>query len=103
MTSSNVDWKPMVGLEFDNIEDAFQFWLAYRARVGFGVRKLYANKNKDGTISSRRFVCSKEGLRKIKKTNAFVSIPRAETRTDCKARISLSYNNGKFVINELNL
>ncbi|CAI8594682.1 unnamed protein product [Vicia faba] len=74
MTSLNIDWKPIVGMEFNSIEETYQFWLAYSAHVGFRVRKRYANKNKDDTISS--------------------------CRTDCKARISLGCHNEKFVINE---
>ncbi|XP_073224905.1 protein FAR1-RELATED SEQUENCE 5-like [Cicer arietinum] len=100
MSSSNVDWKPRVGMKFDNIDVAYQFWLTYSVHAGFGVRKRYANKNKDGTISSCRFVCSKEGVRKIDKRDVFVNIHRAETRTDCKARISLVCKNGNFVIHE---
>nr|XP_027191115.1 protein FAR-RED IMPAIRED RESPONSE 1-like [Cicer arietinum] len=100
MSSSNVDWKPRVGMKFDNIDVAYQFWLTYSVHAGFGVRKRYANKNKDGTISSCRFVCSKEGVRKIDKRDVFVNIHKAETRTDCKARISLVCQNGNFVIHE---
>ncbi|XP_004490690.1 protein FAR1-RELATED SEQUENCE 5-like [Cicer arietinum] len=100
MSSSNVDWKPRVGMKFDNIDVAYQFWLTYSVHAGFGVRKRYANKNKDDTISSCRFVCSKEGVRKIDKRDVFVNIHRAETRTDCKARISLVCKNGNFVIHE---
>lgn len=35
MTSLNDDWKPKIGMGFDNIEQASQFWLAYSAHVGF--------------------------------------------------------------------
>jgi zinc finger SWIM domain-containing protein 3 len=101
MTSLNVDLKPKVGMSFENINGAYQFWLAYSARVGFGVRKRYTNKKKnDGTVSSCRFVCSKEGLRRSDQRDPLVRRHRAATRTDCKARISLTYNNGKFVIHE---
>jgi len=44
-------------------------------RVNFRVRKCYANKNKnDDTVSSYRFVCSKEGLQKTSKSDPFVKI-----------------------------
>ncbi|CAK8533807.1 unnamed protein product [Lathyrus sativus] len=101
MTSSNIDWKSIVGMEFNNKDDeAYQFWLAYSAHVGFEVRKRCANKNKDGIISSCRFVCSKEGLKRKKKTNVFISNQRIDTRIDCKTIISLGCHNEKFVINE---
>ncbi|XP_058782736.1 protein FAR1-RELATED SEQUENCE 5-like [Vicia villosa] len=101
MTSTNIDWKLMIGMEFDSSEAPFQFWLAYGAHIGFGVRKRYVNKNKKtGSISSCRFVCCKEGLRQADKRDVFVSNHRAETRTDCKARISTVLKNEKFVIHE---
>jgi len=43
MTSSNVDWKPKLGMEFDTMEEAEQFWLAYGFREGFGVRIRFTN------------------------------------------------------------
>ena len=101
MASSNVDWKPRLGMEFDNRDKAYQFYLAYSLRAGFGVRIRNANKKKDGSISSFRLVCCKEGLRNKEKKNAYQGkIRRAETRTNCKARISLSLKNGKLVIHE---
>ncbi|CAL5200566.1 unnamed protein product [Lathyrus oleraceus] len=100
MTSLNDDWKPKIDMGFDNIEQTSQFWLVYNAHVDFGVRKCYANKNKDDTISSCRFVCSKEGVRKRKNIYAFVSTHRVEIKTDCKARTSLVCNNGKLVIHD---
>jgi len=70
MESSNVDWKPRLGMEFDNRDKAYQFYLAYSSRVGFGVRKRNANKKKDGCISSCRLVCCKEGVRNKEKKDA---------------------------------
>ena len=36
--------------------------------MGFSVRKHYLNKSKiDGEITSRRFLCAKEGIRKADK------------------------------------
>lgn len=70
-------------------------------QVNFGVRKCYANKNKnDNTISSFRFVCSKEGLQKASKSDPFVKIHNVKAKKNCKAIISLVYKNGKFVIYE---
>jgi zinc finger SWIM domain-containing protein 3 len=101
MTSLNVDLKPKVGMSFENLNGAYEFWRAYSGLVGFGVRKRFTNKNKkDGTTSSCRFVCSKEGLRRSDQRDPFVRRHRAETRTDCKVRISLRCTNGKFVIHE---
>ena len=62
MASASVDWKPKIGMEFESVEVAWQFWVEYGKKVGFGVRKQYYNKRKeDGVITSCRYVCCKEG------------------------------------------
>ncbi|KAG2609753.1 hypothetical protein PVAP13_4KG086466 [Panicum virgatum] len=81
---------PQVGLRFKSADEAWQFWLAYGGRTGFDVRKRYSNGSPfDGKVTSCRFVCSNEGLRRKGQTNRATKCFRAETRTDCKARISL--------------
>lgn len=90
-----------VGMEFDSKDEAWEFWVEYGKKTGFGVRKKYSNKRKkDDFITSCRFVCCKEGNRMKDKRSLLVKKPRAETRTDCEARISLSARNEKFVIQE---
>ncbi|CAK8571949.1 unnamed protein product [Lathyrus sativus] len=99
MTSTNIDWKLMIDMKFDSSETTFQFWHAYGAHGGFGVRKHYVNKNKkNGSISSYRFVCCEEGLRHEDKRDAFVNSRRVETITNYKARISIVLKNEKFII-----
>ncbi|XP_024629942.1 protein FAR1-RELATED SEQUENCE 5-like [Medicago truncatula] len=101
MASSNDDWKPRLGMKFDTREEAEQFYLAYGLREGFGVRVRFTNWKKDGSVSSCRFVCCKEGIRKKEDKCAYEGkIRRGETRTKCLARITLSSKNGKLVINE---
>ena len=92
------DWKPRVGMEFDNIEGAWQFWVDYGGKVGFGVRKQYCNKRKYGYIRSCRFVCCKEGFRMPDKRD--YKTTRLETRTNCGARIALMAKNEKIIIHE---
>ncbi|XP_061349781.1 protein FAR1-RELATED SEQUENCE 7-like isoform X2 [Gastrolobium bilobum] len=55
--------EPYVGQVFSSANEAYQFYHAYAACVGFGIRfgQLFRSKN-DGLITSRRFVCSKEGF-----------------------------------------
>ncbi|KAL6501085.1 hypothetical protein OROHE_025282 [Orobanche hederae] len=88
-------------MEFDSLESAWKFWVDYGGRVGFGARKQYTNKSKkDGSITSCRFVCCKEGLRKDDKRDYLTMNPRRETRTNCKARMSIKHVNGKFSVYE---
>ena len=56
---------PQVGLRFKNLDEAWQFWVAYGGRLGFDVRKRYKNVSRyDGEVTSCRYVCSNEGHRR---------------------------------------
>ncbi|XP_047071933.1 uncharacterized protein LOC124680965 [Lolium rigidum] len=97
---------PQVGMVFKDREEAWLFWLAYGGRVGFDVRKRYANKSPmDGKITSCRYVCSKEGLRKKGQRESIQKCFRAETRTECPAFMSLTLNrvSGNFEVREVDL
>ncbi|VFQ65226.1 unnamed protein product [Cuscuta campestris] len=54
--------EPCKGLEFASANEAYKFYSTYAAKTGFKVRigQLFRSKL-DGSITSRRFVCSKEG------------------------------------------
>lgn len=85
---------------FDSFDDAWKFWVDYGGRVGFGVRVQYVHKNKDGLATSCRFVCCKEGLRKPDKRDYKTIKPRAETRTNCKARIGFKNMGGVWTVRD---
>ncbi|CAA7061935.1 unnamed protein product [Microthlaspi erraticum] len=78
----NTGVEPYVGLEFDTAEEAREFYNAYAVRTGFKVRtgQLYRSRT-DGTVSSRRFVCSKEGFQLNSRTGctAFIRVQRRDT------------------------
>ena len=52
------DWKPKLWHVFYNV---------YEKRISFIVRKYYVNKNKIGDLTSRLFICNKEGFRVVDK------------------------------------
>lgn len=83
---------PQVGMRFRNPDEAWVFWVAYGGCAGFDVRKRNKNVIKfDGEMTSCRFVCSNEGLRRKRQT--LENLPkrfRAETRTDCKAGMTIT-------------
>ena len=55
-------------MEFDSEEHAHQWYNEHAKEVGFSIRKQWKNEDRfSGVISSRRFVCYKEGYRKKKK------------------------------------
>ncbi|XP_040992380.1 protein FAR1-RELATED SEQUENCE 7-like [Juglans microcarpa x Juglans regia] len=94
---SGINWTPEIGMEFNTLEEAWKHWVNYGKQMGFGVRKHFANKSKlDGEITSRGFVCSKEGVRQIDKRN--VRTHREETRTKCPVRlcINIDRETGKY-------
>ncbi|KAH0888475.1 hypothetical protein HID58_050904 [Brassica napus] len=74
--------EPYVGLEFDTAEEAREYYNVYAARTGFKARtgQLYRSRT-DGTVSSRRFVCSKEGFQLNSRTGctAFIRVQRRDT------------------------
>ncbi|WCJ21347.1 FAR1-related sequence 7 [Euphorbia peplus] len=102
--NSTENWIPHVGMEFDSVNHAWNFWLEYGGKMGFNVRKAYANKSKKNkeVITSRRFLCSKEGFRQFDKRDNLTNDPRAETRTGCKVRlgISLIKHTGKYQVHD---
>ncbi|XP_056692025.1 protein FAR1-RELATED SEQUENCE 5-like [Spinacia oleracea] len=95
-------WIPRVGMEFDSVDHAWNFWLEYGGKMGFNVRKHYENNNKDGQVTSRRFLCSKEVFRLSDKRDHMTTNPRAETRTGCMVRIGiiLIKPTGKYRVHE---
>ena len=95
------DWVPQVGMEFETLEAAWKYWVNYGKKMGFSVRKHYLNKSKiDGEITSRRFLCAKEGTRKEDKRDQLTRHHREETRTNCLVRlgVSLVRETGKYKV-----
>ncbi|XP_047310993.1 protein FAR1-RELATED SEQUENCE 7-like isoform X2 [Impatiens glandulifera] len=79
--------EPHLGLEFDSAEDAQEFYNVHAAQAGFKIRigQLYRSRV-DGSVISRRFVCSKEGF-------------QTNSRTGCPAFIRVQKNDsGKWAI-----
>ncbi|KAE8670419.1 Protein FAR1-RELATED SEQUENCE 7 [Hibiscus syriacus] len=74
--------EPSVGLEFDSADEAREFYSLYAKRDGFKIRigQLYRSR-RDGSVSSRRFVCSKEGFQLNSRTGcpAFIRVQRRDS------------------------
>ena len=96
------DWKPRVLMTFDTEQEAYNFYNAYGGRMGFSIRRGYVNKNKEGQITSRLFVCNKEGFRGIDKRDPLTKNPRQEVRTGCQARLIIKWDRNihKFFVGE---
>ncbi|XP_042508153.1 protein FAR1-RELATED SEQUENCE 5-like [Macadamia integrifolia] len=94
--------EPRVGIIFNSEIKAYKFYNSYGGRMGFSVRRDYAHwsKTDKSILTSRKFVCSKQGLRKKDKRDADTKIPRAETRTNCNARMGIvRIDNGQYQCN----
>ncbi|WVZ91440.1 hypothetical protein U9M48_037609 [Paspalum notatum var. saurae] len=57
--------KPAIGMTFDDIESAKEFYTAYAAHAGFPVC-VGQHKAKNGLVMNKRFYCSREAFRKAK-------------------------------------
>ncbi|EOY25575.1 FAR1-related sequence 5-like protein [Theobroma cacao] len=53
----------ILGLEFDDLEDVYEFYKAYACAMGLGVHKGSCRRNKNGIEVMKHFACSKEGHR----------------------------------------
>ncbi|WRX17328.1 FAR1 DNA binding domain - like 10 [Theobroma cacao] len=97
----------ILSLEFDNLEDVYEFYKAYAYAIGFGVRKDSCRRNKDGIEVMKHFACLKEGHRveKWKKLENRMREPKSSSRTDCKAniRVILNKDTGKWYVSHCEL
>ncbi|PIN08514.1 hypothetical protein CDL12_18906 [Handroanthus impetiginosus] len=88
--------EPHVGLEFDSAEEAQEFYSAYATQVGFKIRigQLYRSRV-DGSVISRRFVCSKEGFQTNSRTGcpAFIRVQKVDSGKWVLANIKKEHNH----------
>ena len=96
----DMSWKPKLGMEFDSEQAAYDFYNEYGGRIGFSIRKEACAKDKCSILTSRTFVCCKEGFRGKDKRSDLVKNPRAQTRTGCEALmgIQLVRQTGKYSV-----
>ncbi|KAH7663319.1 FHY3/FAR1 family protein [Dioscorea alata] len=93
---------PHVGMLFDSMDEAYDYYNQYAYKKGFSVRKGAIKKSeKDGNVIARRLHCSKEGYReeRFKKTEGNKKRHRGETRCGCKAKLLVNKNfDGTWVV-----
>ncbi|KAF3791808.1 FAR1-RELATED SEQUENCE 5 protein [Nymphaea thermarum] len=87
---------PMEGMQFDNEDDAYNFYNDYALRHGFSVRRSSWDKNAQGITVRKTFVCSKEGW---KNSSGNPTTRKPDTRCGCPARMVLRrLPNGKYFV-----
>ncbi|CAI8600473.1 unnamed protein product [Vicia faba] len=92
-------------MEFDTVDDAYEFYYQYGKCKGFAFRKSdVRTRGSEGSKITvmRKLVCNKHGLRE-KKHLSMVDRKRYHirlTRTKCKARLHVHYkaNKDKYVV-----
>ncbi|TVU40976.1 hypothetical protein EJB05_14462 [Eragrostis curvula] len=82
----------VISQTFASEEDAFLFYEAYAKDKGFSERKS-TTKKADGVVTSRTFVCSREGWR-CKNMADRSRKPRNITRNGCMAQLVVKVDNG---------
>ncbi|KAI8538633.1 hypothetical protein RHMOL_Rhmol09G0119500 [Rhododendron molle] len=88
---------PCIGMEFESEDVAYRIYCEYERILGFCVRKDYISKSKtDGVMINRKFVCSKEGVKRVDKRTPTTSLGRLETRTNCKAFLYISLDRASL-------
>uniref|UniRef100_A0A0E0HYL3 WRKY domain-containing protein n=1 Tax=Oryza nivara TaxID=4536 RepID=A0A0E0HYL3_ORYNI len=88
------DYTPWLGQEFASEHEAYEFYRYYAWKLGFSVRREYANKSrKTGEITSRKFVCSREGFKAPDKRTNHTRTPQPDTRTGCHANLVIRRKN----------
>jgi zinc finger SWIM domain-containing protein 3 len=87
--------------EFENEDEAYEFYSMYAGKIGFNVRRASMTVNTENVITRRMFVCSKEGFREKKRGAKRVMKPRPETRTGCPACMVIRLGtNGRYQVTE---
>ncbi|XP_020573595.1 protein FAR1-RELATED SEQUENCE 5-like [Phalaenopsis equestris] len=104
----NEDWVPKVDMEFEDDDEAYEFYINYAARIGFSVRKHLVKRRSSGLVYSRTYVCHKEGRTRIsneiKREQQHVRGPKPYERTGCAASMTIKImKNGRYRVTEFEL
>lgn len=107
-TSDAAPDPPYEGMEFETEEDAWTFYNTYARRIGFNTRiSVFHRSRRDGSVTSRQFVCAREGFRaprprKDTGDREKARRMRAVTRVGCKAMIRVKkQDNGRWAVSKL--
>ncbi|XP_072950699.1 protein FAR1-RELATED SEQUENCE 5-like [Typha angustifolia] len=93
-------WVPKIDMEFEDDQEAYQFYVNYANGVGFSVRKHLVKRRASGVIYSREYVCHKEGFRK-KLEGEEGRNPKLYDRTGCPAGMTIKIaKNGKYRVSK---
>ncbi|XP_024966005.1 protein FAR1-RELATED SEQUENCE 5-like [Cynara cardunculus var. scolymus] len=96
--SVDVKYKPKVGDSFESVESAEKMYRKYANEAGFDIRLSNKKINKLGRITSRFYVCSKEGRPQSKYFDSLDVLPSGRTfrnsnikRSGCGACLKIHF------------
>ncbi|KAL6569584.1 hypothetical protein OROMI_014098 [Orobanche minor] len=89
--NEKVIFEPFVGQCFLSEEETYVFYQNYTKKQGFSIRKARFDKNKEGNIKRRDFVCHRAGLQPSKILDPFKNQRNTgSNRCGCKAHMRVT-------------
>lgn len=96
---SNEDEIPKLGMVFESLDHAYEFYNKYAGKTGFSVRKGQGTRSQNGVVRVKVYYCSAEGHRQKDKRRTDVKKPRPNSRHGCKACLVVTLQtNGKYLV-----
>lgn len=92
--------KPKKRMEFDSLDEGYQFYNSYAKEGGFSVRSSSNKYDKDRNIIWKMYVCSREGHSNEKTLFSSGQVKRLgrETRDGCGAYMSMKKSGSKWLV-----
>lgn len=78
--------EPKPGMEFESVDDVFEYYENYGNKIGFQVKKRSSKKTEDDVVYWVAIACSREGKTRSKCKNSFKMRPIC--KTNCAAKIN---------------
>lgn len=102
MPVTSDDLKPLVGVKFKDLEEAYSFYVKYGAATGFVVRKgSNVVSKKTGIILTKNYLCNREGFKDTVDPNTSKR-NRTYNRVGCQAKmvVKLCTEGGGYEVTE---
>jgi hypothetical protein len=91
--------EPKIGMQFETVDDLYEFYRSYAKRIGFPVRKRSSRRNEEGEVRTVMLSCSRQGTHVNNSQNPFK--PQASSRVGCTAHLTANNVYGRWVITVL--
>ncbi|XP_058185560.1 protein FAR1-RELATED SEQUENCE 3-like [Rhododendron vialii] len=91
-----------VGMKVFSKDEAYNLYNEYALRKSFSICRGNKCPDLNGILQQCEYLCSKAGYCKIGSIGEVKEFNHLETRTDCRARIRFTIDNGIWTISHLN-